>query len=185
LALPKREVLAEPPGDSEVLAEPLKGQVMRKLEGIDTSYPDNRLYRIANDPRYGIGAGIGPDRQVLIAGKVAGVLAVVFDLQGAMTDISFTPSQPGDHRRTLVAELQRSMQIQPGTIAVRKFFLPHYYVGITDLPSQLQEFVDNPDDSPEYDASLQDLADWLAAGYYVLVWNEQYYLNRDGKVISS
>jgi hypothetical protein len=52
---------------------------------------------------------------------------------------------------------------------------------------RVQEYLESPESfSPEEQENLaEDLAAWRRKGYFALVWNEEYWLSRDGRVVAT
>jgi hypothetical protein len=76
---------------------------------------------------------------------------------------------------------------KPGLIHVKRFEEPAESVSIEPLPSYLVEFAADPEGIPEDRRSdhLAELERWVAEGDFVLnTWND-YWLDKDGEVISS
>lgn len=75
----------------------------------------------------------------------------------------------------------------PGTISVKKFFLPELWLGIRDLPDHYQEFLDQPENANEEERHYypKEIDAWRECGNFVLWWNEDYDLNEDGELESS
>lgn len=70
-----------------------------------------------------------------------------------------------------------------GTIAVQRFCLPEYDLCIHDLPEILQELLDSGDEIDDDTKEWMEL--WQERGTYVLIWGNDYYIDRDGKVKST
>lgn len=78
------------------------------------------------------------------------------------------------------------LQIVTGTISIKKFFVPEYWVGIKDLPDHYQDVLDNPNDyKSELDDLYVEINEWQSRGDYVLWWNDEYYMSQEGEVIST
>ena len=74
---------------------------------------------------------------------------------------------------------------QAGDIAVHLFESDE--ACLRELSSEYEEYLETPDKfSPtERETSEQGLAEWRNQGYVALVWPEEYWLLRDGRVIAS
>lgn len=75
----------------------------------------------------------------------------------------------------------------PGTISVKAFSLPELGLGIQDLPEHYQNFLDHPENNNEDERQHypKEIEEWRESGNFVLLWNEDYYLNTDGELESS
>lgn len=90
-----------------------------------------------------------------------------------------------------IREQVRLWQIELGfvdtTIVVQNFFLADDWIGISDLPEHYQHVIDHPDgyEVDRYEELSADIRLWRERGDFVLYWDEEYYLNRDGELESS
>ena len=75
----------------------------------------------------------------------------------------------------------------PGTISVKPFFLTECSIGIRDLPDHLQEFLDHPENADEEERRYypEEVKEWRERGSFVLWWNEDYFLSKEGELESS
>jgi hypothetical protein len=78
----------------------------------------------------------------------------------------------------------RKLGVTPGSIRVREFFHPDGYIGVQELPRELQEFLGYPDHFPPEDRIdlAEELADWRRDGGFVLIWHEEYWMSSSGEV---
>jgi hypothetical protein len=74
-----------------------------------------------------------------------------------------------------------------GVISVQKFSLPEFEFWIQDLPSIYQEILQETLDSGgDMEEDIQeDIRDWQEVNDYVLVWGQEYDINREGEVVST
>jgi hypothetical protein len=70
-----------------------------------------------------------------------------------------------------------------GPIAVRRFWLPDWWMGIEDLPDSLAEFYTAPDD---YEMGPGDVESWIGAGQFMFYpgWSD-YIMGPNGRVEAS
>ncbi len=75
------------------------------------------------------------------------------------------------------------MPFRDGPIAVRRFWVPEWFMGVEDLPDTLSEFYIAPD---EYEMGPGDPEAWISAGQFVFYpgWSE-YIIGPGGRVESS
>lgn len=160
----------------------------------------DRLYNIKNDGDYFFPGRSHDGNQFLIGAQYPEIIAVEFDKQGTFSRVlSTTIPQPplsivdGIYQcdrnilMSLIEQVQDSMDIVPGSIAVKMFFLTDRWIGIKDMPDYYQEIFDRlKDDSNEIPEEIrEDIDFWNMQGYFVLSWSEDYYLNSEGEVIDS
>jgi hypothetical protein len=158
----------------------------------------NRLYSLRSHPYYGFHTGNLPSEQQLLVGRYYNaILAIFFDATGQMLQINekivinttripldFTPEEQRQFDDAITSYLAQ-LHFQEGPIHVWEFFT--HGVGIDILPSHYQDFLDDPTRFPleEHEYIRQDIERWLGRGNFVFYWGEDYYCNREGKVISS
>lgn len=144
---------------------------MEKASEISLS---QRLYLIQNDVYHYHAGRLDDGNQVLMDE----VYRVQFDTGG-----NFLAALSGQ-----ISELPPQIKrFTPGTISVRAFFLPELWLGIQDLPDHYQDFLDHPENSNEDERQYypKEIEEWRDSGSFVLLWNEDYYLNADGELESS
>ena len=97
------------------------------------------------------------------------------------------PGSAYDEFTAYAHEWQKELGITPGTISVKRFYLPELYLGITDLPEHYQEVLDYPENfSTERLQELQgDIEGWLGNGEFVLDLDIDYYMSEEGNVNST
>lgn len=154
------------------------------------------LYRIQNNPHYFYAGHLENGNQILMGVQLPELVSVEFDPDGnyigmAVREIARTKQDSsGFDAEKLSVELrvwQSELGITPGTISVKRFFLPDRWIGIHDLPDYCQEVIDRPED---YDSERireieEHVRQWSESGDFVLYWNEDYYLSQEGEVVGS
>jgi hypothetical protein len=86
-------------------------------------------------------------------------------------------------------DVLRSWQGQIGyleaPIQLQQFFLNEYRIGIRDLPSDLQDYLNNPERYPgeDHEEFLNDIESWKEEGNYVFWWGTDYPVNTDGETL--
>lgn len=180
--------------------------MMSELKERDASH----LYSIQSEESYGFWTGRTKDHtQVLMGLACPYLIAFVFDLEGNIIGghrkrLDFL--QPsgvivdGEPLRGLVQtfniyderipvrveEWQQQMGFQDQLIRVKRFADPEMGISIGDYPEHFAEILSDPEASKEEkDSVLESLSEWEAAGQFVLLWGDDYWLNGDGEVTSS
>jgi hypothetical protein len=142
-----------------------------------------RLYAIQDDFYHYRTGYLDDGNQVLLlsddeGARVAESPWVEFDGEGDLITV-----HPGE-----VTPISKpALSFTPGTIRVKPFFLPDLWIGIRNLPDHYQKFLDNPADASEEERRYypEKIRDWRESGSFVLWFNEDYYLSKDGEVESS
>jgi hypothetical protein len=158
----------------------------------------HRLYPLRSHPTYGFYTGKLPSGQQLIVGCFYNaILAIFFDAEGQFlrshrqqviastrVPLDFTPEEAQQFQEAL-ARYRHQMQFQETPIEVRAFFVEG--VGIDELPSHYQDFLEDPTIFPpsDHEDVRRDIERWIARGDFVFYWGNDYYCNRHGKVVSS
>ena len=150
-------------------------------------YEPEHCFLIRNDPQYGILAGRSRDAQWLISDEQDGTLVIKFNAPGNLIDTFLLDGKLPNERRDERDHWKDKIGLTEATISVRRFSLARYGIGITALPSGMQQAVDAPGDLDEEELKmiLEDAAGWLKDGQFVLNWGNDYYLSKDGEVVSS
>ncbi len=158
--------------------------------------PPQRLYLIQNDIYHYHTGRLSNGNQVLMDE----VHRVEFDTEGNLLaafcrETSQTTLKALDIEGNVLAVFSQeapeapSMMIPftPGTISVKPFSLPELWLGIQDLPDHYQEFLDHPENVNEEERHYypNEIDAWRECGNFVLLWDEDYYLNEDGELESS
>jgi hypothetical protein len=170
----------------------------------DASRPGRR-FPIRSEKSYGHYAGLLPDRRQapVICGNTPDVRVFLFSPEGDYLGHqrrSDAPERPpkeagrplSDRELDLfIRELHRFLAdefgFEPGLIHVKRFEEPAESVSVEPLPGYLVEFAADPEGVPEdrRPYHLAELERWVAEGDFVLnTWND-YWLDKDGEVISS
>lgn len=159
-----------------------------------------RLYNIQNDAVYFHTGRVKNGNQVLMGVLMPELVMVEFDGDGNYLGITTReiPKQflsvindiyriEGYIQSALIENWQDEIGLMPGTISVKKFFLPDRWIGIQDLPDHFQEILDQPEVyDEEFRREIQDeMKQWLDSGNFVFWWGNDYYLNQEGEVESS
>lgn len=140
-------------------------------------------------------AGILRDgQQVLVGVQFPQIVAIRFSSQGSLiggTVVASAASGSGalvdNHAAAELDRWKRKVGFQPTAITVEAFFLRDRWIGIEDLPQHYREVLDRPEnfDEDRRLVLLDDIRQWQQRGDFVLYWDEDYYLNRSGEVVSS
>lgn len=161
-------------------------------------------YRVSSNPPYFYTGHLTDGTQMLIGVQSPDLVGVVFSVNGeylrtltkqisqkrqlaTQGKSEFVPDFVEDDFSAYIYEWQMELKVISGTISVKQFYLSERYIGISDLPEHYQEVLDHPEDfSEERLRELQgDVQAWRENGEFVLYWDEDYYLNREGKLEST
>lgn len=159
-----------------------------------------RLYTVASNPPYFYTGRLANGTQLLMGIQPPDFVLVEFDIHGnylrvwgednalGSSGISQHLVEPkADETLVQLQSWQTKLGIKHDTILIKKFFLPERWIGIKELPEHYQEVLDEPDTfTLERQKQLNDdIRLWNDAGSFVLYWDEDYYLNREGEIESS
>ncbi|MEX1041197.1 MAG: hypothetical protein WDZ51_11230 [Pirellulaceae bacterium] len=150
---------------------------------------------IIQSSQYVFETGVLPDgQQVLVGIQLPELVAVRFSSQGALigvdvvaTDSLGSGSMVYDQANAELARWKSGVGFQAMAINVQAFFLHDRWIGIEDLPQHYQEVLDHPESiaKERIEELLNDIRRWRLRGDFVLFWDEDYYLNKVGEVVSS
>src|SRR5262249_11252212 len=118
------------------------------------------------------------------------ILLVLFDTTGALVETREWPVDLvgglGPEVEARVNEQIRAIQVElgfeQGPICVQPFFVDKFQAGIKELPEDLGDFVFRPHMFSREEAKLfvADIEAWRLAGNFVLRWNDDVHMRRDG-----
>jgi hypothetical protein len=178
-------------GETRRPAEMLMGKsgksVLQEMSDKEVpSHASEKLYPIVYNEAYGIIAGILENRPVMINFGGDGYLTISFSPEGDLEMV-----QRKSYRSlTIIGQEQEALKqrlAHDKPIWVKRFFLEDPYLGIQDYPSALQDVIQSPsgfgDDKRE--SLVRDVRLWQESGQFVLQWNNEYYLDKAGQVVSS
>ena len=159
---------------------------------------EDRRYRIKTHESYGFWTGITPDRsQVLMGLGCPDLIAFFFDTEGNLLHVErrsieffrcvIPPYDIYDERiPALIDAWKMGMGLQPATIEVKKFFSEEHQIGIDDYPEHFDEILSAPHETEEEKSNVRDsMRLWDADGQFVLLWGNDYWLDKSGEVVSS
>jgi hypothetical protein len=157
-----------------------------------------RRYPIKTHESYGFFAGVTPDKtQVLMGLCCPNLVAFFFDSKGGLLKLekrsitffqSVTPPYDiyDDRIPVLIDAWKTEVGFHPITIMVKKFFSRELYIGIEDYPDHFEEILSDPKACEEEKNDIRDsIRLWDKAGQFVLLWGNDYWLDRSGEVVSS
>lgn len=163
--------------------------------------PSNpRRYTLKSDDMLFVTGQKDNGNQVLMGVQLPELVLVEFDAEGnyLSTSVREMAQEPKrtlhgpyeldkDSLASALAEWQDELGILPVPISVRQFFLSARWIGIKDIPDSLQESLDRPDDYTEEERHelQEELRQWHESGDFVLYWDEEYYLDREGEIVGS
>ena len=150
-----------------------------------------RKYPIKHSAVY-FGAGRAPSRgyEVLIGRQFDQILCLFFDASGEYERYETKAVAAASSDQVVsssIAAWMVELGVVPSTIHVRKFYIPEQTIGVRDVPSYLQDFLDDPSTfgKDRRDNLAQYSESWKAKGNYVLLWDEEYEMTADGEVEST
>ncbi len=163
----------------------------------------DRLYTIASVSEGYFACGVVPcGEQVLMGLGGKALLAVFFTPSGEWLrceerDVVITlpdglPSGEQRYQTLLqwqdaLGEWQENLQVRHQDIAVRRFFVREYDVGISDLPDgYLRAFGRRPSLNPKEQFTLdRDILEWKQSGKFVLWWGSDLWMDAAGNVVAT
>jgi len=150
-----------------------------------TAAGQDRLYPIQRNDEYMIIAGRLEGAPVLIRFSPDNYLQLTFSVQGDLLSAEKHSYGPPTNPRQ--AQLLLKQRVEDGPIRVKKFFLTEPFLGIQDLPSSLEETMKEQADLDEEEAAFfrEELDSWQRSQQFVLHWDNEYYLSKDGRVVAS
>ena len=153
----------------------------------------SRRYQIQSAAgHFEAGQTVHPE-QVLVGIQLPHLVVLRFSTSGELQGLAAIPIPASAGAPTLddAAEALRhwkaEVDFRPATISIAAFLVPERCIGLGDLPEHYQEVLDHPG-LFEVDRRIELLADidqWKERGDFVLLWDEEYYLNNAGELLSS
>jgi len=145
------------------------------------------LYRIAPHPEYQIVAGLIGDKQVLVFPLGRAFLILRFTRDGLLLDSTEQsipePASAAEFRTEWLA----SQGFKSHPVSVRRFYLPEINLGIKQVPDSMRVAIEQPErfHPAELEEIYKGITGWIDDGLFVLCWNEDYYVDAKGRVVSS
>jgi len=146
---------------------------------------EERLYAIQRNDEYGIRAGRMDGQQVMIRFSPESYLILLFSGQGDLCSIQTLPYELDNVRAAQNSIMHRLNS--DNAIEIKQFFLEDRFLGIRDLPSSLQETMDEQHELDDEELAFfqEELDSWRETDQFVLHWDNEYYLNNEGRVVAS
>jgi len=166
----------------------------------------NYTYHLKSHVSYDFYTGETPDGcQVIIGAKKAKTLRLIFDRDGryketvkttlpSKIDVDLHHHFPDNEYPELAAIMERE-QITERDISVYRFFDCDNNVGIRDLPDTYVDYLDDEDNylageseetrKRETDWIKLQIEQWKSRDDYVFWWDNDFYVNKLGEVVSS
>jgi hypothetical protein len=164
------------------------------------------IYHLNSHAHYDFFTGETVDGgQVIFGAKEGNILRLIFDRAGryketvriklpSKVDVDLRQRFPEDEYPEL-AEIMEDEQIIERDISMYRFFDRENNVGITDLPDTYVDYLGNEGDylageseeirKREKDWIESEIERWKKRGDYVFWWDNDYYVNELGEVVSS
>jgi hypothetical protein len=151
-----------------------------------------KLYPLQPNDEYGIIVGLSDTGQYLFKRDDCSLLIVLFGQDGTLVDYKVESFNGSDDIDIKLNSIRNREGMREQAIHVRRFSLPEHAVEIHNLPSHLRRFIADPDlyvglpegavKQREMDSLRSSLDEWQASGMFVLVWDDEYWMNSDGTV---
>jgi hypothetical protein len=156
-----------------------------------------RFYRIKSEDGYNFMAGkTRSGQQILIGVHDKRLVGVFFQPSGDFIryEERLQPPEEVSRLSSLEAELalwphldswKAEIGFTASDVQVKAFYIPELKVGIADLPSAYQAFLDNPlsfSTQEARDAIREAVGDWQLSDSYILWWRKEYWMNVQGEV---
>jgi hypothetical protein len=152
---------------------------------------------------YGLYTGsIKSEAQIIIGRHKDVLLTILFDLQGALTEVIERPYVPAPIEQKL--SLRESLEEEPdyekpirkwadelyvtlGTIHINEFFLPDHLIGIKELDEESIAFFEDETAFPENEREgLREMVvEWRQDGRFVFWWLNDFWCDRFGMIQDS
>ncbi|MBH24901.1 MAG: hypothetical protein CMH57_10690 [Myxococcales bacterium] len=173
-----------------------QGLIERVREGrADVRAIPDRLYPLAAGQGNFDAGGTADGRQVLMAAFWQSTFALFFDGEGRLTEVAThrpmegrAEGQPEYGPSRLALETwQRELGWSPRLIRVKMFSLSEPNVGIADLPSHYESFLEDPDaETPEEQRYMaESIKRWVEGGDFVLYWGNDLFMSGEGQITST
>ena len=148
--------------------------------------PAGRLYVVQNSTYYFYTGHLSNGHQVMMLSgdgpggepEAAGLPRVEFDADGNLV---------AAYTETHLPPASEPIHFTPGTIFVKFFFIEEMWFGVYELPMHYQVFLEDPETADEEDKIDFPglIAAWRKRGDFCVLCNEEYWLNKEGRVHSS
>jgi hypothetical protein len=171
-----------------------------------SSARNDRRYLIQNCGICFLAGTVPKSKQVILGLHYPDFVALFFDQDGNLIDVqtkevpdptkneefwgpylTFPAQHQKNARRALRAWL-KDMRFKPGTVRVKKFYLPDRPIGIQDLPQHLEEFLNKPEIIEDREERAQwygDINDWRKEGMFVFSFGKDYWMDKNGGIEST
>ncbi len=168
----------------------------------DTAY----IYRLTSHPAYNFITGTDAEgRQAIIGALGERLVCFIFSPDGDLCQ-RITESLPSRIDKQLLQDfpgedypdvqaLLRKLGVVESQIRIHRFLDPETGVGIKDLPGFCAEFLQNPSsylngiEQTQRQIESQETKDmigkWKNDGTYVFWWDNDYYVDASGEIVSS
>lgn len=149
------------------------------------------IYNLRSNAHYNIYAGLSDGKSQILAGCYSNTLIIVmFDLEGNLLNLVEKPAVTMSGTKDSEEELQTwlaQMNFRPIAITIKEFFLAEYRIGIKNLPTDFEYFLENQtvfsgQDKLDYH---KNITDWKARNEFVLWWGNDFWCDKNGWIIAS
>jgi len=126
-------------------------------------------------------------KQLLIGCEGDRAVSLWFSADGVFLHIDERKLATPDDYNDVAQQIMDESGAVPSAVEVQRFTVPDRAIRIDRMPDYLEEFITSPDHFPNEKRGVMSeiLSDWRESGNFVLVWNENYEMSRDGDVEST
>lgn len=161
---------------------------------------EQRLYKIESEPGHFYAGHLDNGNQLLMRVDISDLIGVQFDASGNFINVlskrisqeTLTNRQEAIVKSKWSAfhgdwdELDRwvtELGLKKGVITIKKLSLPEQDLRIVDIPEIYQEIIDSGNKLDE--ETLESIQYWQEENDFVLVWSQDYDMDKDGRVVST
>jgi hypothetical protein len=149
------------------------------------------LFPILSAPSRGFYAGHLPEgQQALIAlSRYGQIIAAICDQGGNLIRVLHQEVSSPPNKYSFEDCLIRELGFSPSLIRIKEFRMPAELFAVYHLPSHFSSFLIDPNDrifdEEDRGAYPEMIRQWHESGQFVLEWGNDYWLDRNGDVVSS
>ncbi len=91
------------------------------------------------------------------------------------------------NNKELHAWLRKEFGFKPSLIRVKSFLIEEEQISVEAFPSHFQEFLEDPNqfDDEERQHYPESIRSWIEEGAFVLIWDNDHWMDQNGEVSSS
>ena len=149
-----------------------------------------KLYTLQpNEGRRKYAGKFGTNQQILASLYKDKLALLIFDEQGSLQEVFFSPS--GEAQKTYILDFILKYifpnVFEEGPILVQEFYLAEYEIGVKPLSLEYEDFIANMSSySDEEKLQYEDeIRAWEESGEFVFYWLNDYTCNQEGFIIET